>query len=74
MGSNSEPGRAEPKSQAMHMTPAIYPSPVRLQGTSFIQVSDAAEQSESIVGLWQSSSWALARITVRKPGIPTVRN
>jgi hypothetical protein len=37
---------------AMHLTPAIY-RPGAIQGTSFIQVSDAADQSESIVGLWQ---------------------
>ena len=52
MSSTANPVAPGPISSAMHLTPAIY-RPATPHGASFIQVSDAADQSESIVGLWQ---------------------
>jgi hypothetical protein len=52
MSSTANPVASNQNPSAMHMTPAIY-RPGATQGASFIQVSDAADQSESIVGLWQ---------------------
>jgi len=52
MGSTPNSVAPNQNPSAMYMTPAIY-RPGATQGTSFIQVSDAADQSESIVGLWQ---------------------
>jgi hypothetical protein len=52
MGSTPNPAAPNQHRSAMHMTPAIY-RPGVAQGASFIQVSDAADESESIVGLWE---------------------
>jgi hypothetical protein len=52
MSSTPNPVAPNQNLTAMHITPAIYRSGA-IQGTSFIRVSDAADQSESIVGLWQ---------------------
>jgi hypothetical protein len=47
MSSTAKPVAPNQNPSAMHMTPAIY-RPGATQGTSFIQVSDAADQSDSI--------------------------
>jgi hypothetical protein len=52
MGSTPNPVAPNQNPSAMHMTPAIY-RPGATQGTSFIQVSDAVDERESIVGLWE---------------------
>src|SRR3984957_3304060 len=49
---SSTPNSPNHAPSAMHLAPAVY-RPGAAQGASFIQVSDAADQSESIVGLWQ---------------------
>jgi hypothetical protein len=52
MSSTANPVAPSQNPGAMHMTPAIY-RPGATQGASFIPVSDAADERESIVGLWQ---------------------
>lgn len=52
MGSTANPVAPNQNLSAMHMTPAMY-RPGMVQRPSFIQVSDTADQSESIVGLWE---------------------
>jgi hypothetical protein len=52
MGGTPNPVAPNHNPGAMHMTPAIY-RPGAIQGTSLIQVSDAADETESIVGLWE---------------------
>ena len=52
MSSTANPVAPNQNPSGMHLTPAVY-RPGVMQGTSFIRVSDAADHSESIVGLWQ---------------------
>ncbi len=52
MSSTANPVAPNQHAGAMHMTPAVY-RPGRAEGASFIRVSDAADEHDSIVGLWQ---------------------
>jgi hypothetical protein len=52
MSSTANPLAPNQNPSAMHMTPAIY-RPGTAEGASFIRVSDAADEHDSIVGLWQ---------------------